>query len=164
MVSCLARHRGCPVDGVEIHGADARSTVADLEDFAIMRRELRRLISLWSPLWRLSSYSASWCLAIPPRAPKSGSLKCAAPGAPAAGGPTSSWAVERRDHPVGNRPTRQLSLQRVAIGAACFCASALLRFCASALLRFCASALLRFCASALLRFCALGCGLLAQGL
>jgi hypothetical protein len=26
-------------------------------------------------------------------------------------------AVERRDHPVGDRPTRQLSLQPVAIGA-----------------------------------------------
>ena len=31
--------------------------------------------------------------------------------------PSSSCAVERRDHPVGNRPTRQLSLQPVAIGA-----------------------------------------------
>jgi hypothetical protein len=26
-------------------------------------------------------------------------------------------AVERRDHPVGDRPTRQLSLQPLAIGA-----------------------------------------------
>src|SRR5476649_2833366 len=32
--------------------------------FAIMRRGLHRLISLWSPRWRLSSYSGSWCLAI----------------------------------------------------------------------------------------------------
>src|SRR5476649_2828390 len=31
--------------------------------FAIMRRGLHRLISLWSPRWRLSSYSGSWCLA-----------------------------------------------------------------------------------------------------
>jgi hypothetical protein len=31
--------------------------------------------------------------------------------------PVSSCAVERRDHPMGNRPTRQLSLQPVAIGA-----------------------------------------------
>src|SRR5215475_9224015 len=29
----------------------------------------------------------------------------------------SKCAVERRDHPVGDRPTRQLSLQPVAIGA-----------------------------------------------
>lgn len=29
----------------------------------------------------------------------------------------STCAVERRDHPVGDRPTRQLSLQPVAIGA-----------------------------------------------
>jgi len=31
--------------------------------------------------------------------------------------PVSSCAAERRDHPVGDRPTRQLSLQPVAIGA-----------------------------------------------
>jgi hypothetical protein len=31
--------------------------------------------------------------------------------------PSSSCAVGRRDHPVGDRPTRQLSLQPVAIGA-----------------------------------------------
>ena len=29
----------------------------------------------------------------------------------------SKCAVKRRDHPVGDRPTRQLSLQPVAIGA-----------------------------------------------
>ena len=32
-------------------------------------------------------------------------------------GQTSKCAVKRRDHPVGDRPTRQLSLQPVAIGA-----------------------------------------------
>ena len=46
-----ARHRRRPVDGLEIHGATARSTVANLEDFPSRTTLMgsRRLISLWSP-------------------------------------------------------------------------------------------------------------------